>query len=1697
LLIKTFNIRITVVEKEAIDTWTSYAMPWKSIIGFTTFYKRFSEKGLNTELSIIKKVVQNILNNTYKEYRYNTNQLDILNSSQKEIWMENDETSVELEIKGDTAVIFLQIKEILITMATHGDAPEESHIKDPFIKDRLAQMLFNPEENIGHLKETINNLGCLLGNKNLGIEELQESTPYFQDIKDRKETSVIITKLRTISDFLTLATLSQDDIARGKITTKQDNSEIKMDTFIKNLKNRLKQQGEEAAIIDVDNIWNLIKPREGYTTKGNFTVEDTDDPTILVQIGEKPVASCQGYNYPNINFARCLPGYLADSNKKVVIVKRNVKRNDDPIARAIVRVMRTEDNTPVIFLEKIYSSVPGQTFKKEIITHLLNKARRMDVRLTTTLDIEEIEGLSTQPIGRLFSTGTRNSKEYSDSKEGKQSGIWSISKAKEIVADSDSGGPAARESGQGLTSEQHEVLNQAISEHFNGSILIEGKDTKLELDNIAYKSPDPEGILQKEGITIYILNGLNTRISNIAKSKGIEVPDDLLSHPGRARGNIYIDSEIYNKIKDKGSLWLAIWARHELTHIQNPNLSEGEIQKIAPMPPELANSSSFNEMLSLLSSMVSIGIDFKKIYQNPETYGKYGDLVIYYLISDIQKYGYSGAISPQTFADKINSLLGEDAFNIFKRQSLPVEQFFLIKAFFTTKLNNESLQEYGDESGIAKMIEEIETNIDYEGLKNINIAQLTGSINTQKKMAWLLGVSVDHPQLANWKAPLIQLTWIHYKGIQRIFHEKLEQNILKQYGDKYGFGLGTLLLEIITGQENKHEDNNPYKTLGKINIGYLSGLTNSKKKLAGFLNISVEHEQLIGWNMPQIIMTWNQLIAVQKELGTMLINHENNGVKLLVGIARDPSKLGGISLSNFVKFLNLKGLVAAILKIPLIDERLANLNVPVTSLTWEQLIVIQEGLSKMLTTEAFVKYGGNGVRILNDIINDSSTDLKAIKDIPLSELTKFLKPKNVVAALLQIDINDPRLANYNMPIPNKMTWEHLENIQKGLTKYGGDGVRLLNDIVNNSSNDLKAIKDIPLSELTKFLNPKSVAAALLRIDINDPCLANYNVPIFNNMTWKHLIAIQERLRTMLTTTGFEIDGVKLLDNIMDDNNLKDIPLSELTEFLNPKSIVAAFLGTDINDPRLFNWNIPVININMTTEELMRLKEPIINCGGDEIILLYSLANDEVLKKNITLHNVTSFLKLKSLAATLLRININDMPSVNILNMTWEQLMAIQDRLVTMLTATDFENDGIRILCRIMDSIDINKENGQDDPLDRLNLGELTKFLNPKSVVAALLRIDINDPRLASYKMLIFNITWDHLRAARKIFIDKLITGDLLGDDENGTAWLIKLLNEIEEKAEINNGNDNPHKTLKGINLGSFTKLIHSKERLAALLGISIDDSRLGNLDIPVISMSWDRFMAIRKILTEKFEAGTLVKDYGSNSEKYEGLCQLINDIEHKNGAYVKLRGINIYQLTAVLAKSKLAGILKIDEDDPRISGWNSPPTIDRTYNEFMDEYGLRDTKNVLPQTDIESKQQKDEAFSDSRNNEVIQAEVTTKIKLANDQQSGTSQDLNNFTGETIPFTITEANTEYFPKFQLEMEGLLEANPHKELINAIVGLFKDALPSLDTFFTLPLIKDPDQFYSTVPEFIALFNKISDNSNKAILILHELIDRLLRN
>ena len=136
-------------------------------------------------------------------------------------------------------------------------------------------------------------------------------------------------------------------------------------------------------------------------------------------------------------------------------------------------------------------------------------------------------------------------------------------------------------SGGELSASQHRIVNDAIASYFK-----EGK--AVQANETVYGQLDPNGVLKGMGAKIYILDGLNQRIREIAQKAGTTFGDRVIAHPGMNRSggtekNVYLDAAEAARLSKLHANERSAWANHEQTHLNEPGLSEAEVQKKAPI----------------------------------------------------------------------------------------------------------------------------------------------------------------------------------------------------------------------------------------------------------------------------------------------------------------------------------------------------------------------------------------------------------------------------------------------------------------------------------------------------------------------------------------------------------------------------------------------------------------------------------------------------------------------------------------------------------------------------------------------------------------------------------------------------------------------------------------------------------------------------------------------------------------------------------------------------------------------------------------------------------------------------------------------------------------------------------------------------------------------------------------------------------
>ena len=107
---------------------------------------------------------------------------------------------------------------------------------------------------------------------------------------------------------------------------------------------------------------------------------DTDDPDVMIRLGECPVITCQFWG--GGSYSDSLLAYVLDANKKAILVE---DKDGRLLGRALLRVVSVNDR-PALMLEPLYSSVgPQDASINDLVTavfeHAVKKADELDAWL--------------------------------------------------------------------------------------------------------------------------------------------------------------------------------------------------------------------------------------------------------------------------------------------------------------------------------------------------------------------------------------------------------------------------------------------------------------------------------------------------------------------------------------------------------------------------------------------------------------------------------------------------------------------------------------------------------------------------------------------------------------------------------------------------------------------------------------------------------------------------------------------------------------------------------------------------------------------------------------------------------------------------------------------------------------------------------------------------------------------------------------------------------------------------------------------------------------------------------------------------------------------------------------------------------------------------------------------------------------------
>ena len=146
-------------------------------------------------------------------------------------------------------------------------------------------------------------------------------------------------------------------------------------------------------------------------------------------------------------------------------------------------------------------------------------------------------------------------------------------------------------SGRGMSDAQHRLVNAAIGTCFTAPAPGAAGVTPQLIADSDLAAFDPKGILKASGIKVYIIDGLNEKIKEIARQKSVSFDDEVIIHPGTFQGkerHLFIDSKYMPKLISLSERSRTAIVEHENCHVMNRTMSEKEVAGRYPIVKALS-----------------------------------------------------------------------------------------------------------------------------------------------------------------------------------------------------------------------------------------------------------------------------------------------------------------------------------------------------------------------------------------------------------------------------------------------------------------------------------------------------------------------------------------------------------------------------------------------------------------------------------------------------------------------------------------------------------------------------------------------------------------------------------------------------------------------------------------------------------------------------------------------------------------------------------------------------------------------------------------------------------------------------------------------------------------------------------------------------------------------------------------------------
>lgn len=374
---------------------------------------------------ILDGISQGILQGNYKEWKFGEstaesisdlkerNLLPDVSVEQYAKWQTNESTTLQETLAADADTVTRAVRRLIYENGKHFS---KTLFEDP--NGDYKKMLRDAQDELTQVGQEYGQVARALS---VFKTDEEKALPEAIDLQEkRSELAAARDELNMAKNLLRVMLLQPDEVSSGYLLE----GSKKTTKITKVLDDLGKLQSDQEARAVLDNVRQLVVGfHEQTDEKQNLVAEDTDNPKVLLELGAKPVGSCQHYAHGEYN--ECLLGY-SDPNTKIVTL-RNERGN--LVARAVLRLLPTQDGDPALHLEKIYSASASQGVTRTIYAHVEAKARAMDMKAYLSKQAQDEHGnlieAETIPGFQLVDSDTtmkseasRAPKSYVDSAQG-------------------------------------------------------------------------------------------------------------------------------------------------------------------------------------------------------------------------------------------------------------------------------------------------------------------------------------------------------------------------------------------------------------------------------------------------------------------------------------------------------------------------------------------------------------------------------------------------------------------------------------------------------------------------------------------------------------------------------------------------------------------------------------------------------------------------------------------------------------------------------------------------------------------------------------------------------------------------------------------------------------------------------------------------------------------------------------------------------------------------------------------------------------------------------------------------------------------------------------------------------------------------------------------------------------------------------